>query len=199
MAGLHRLYCVLVMESFEPLRNLLDNSSTFYLISVGMDSTYQYVNSLYSKVFEPQHGNLLGKNYAITMHPEDTVVCQAVGAQCFRYPNLVFPAKVRKHDGRGGYIATQWDYRALMDKSGNPSGIFCIGYDITTLVQTTSALEHIEHIQSHVIRKPIANLQGLVELFERAVSREEQLGLMGMIRSSVDELDLVVRSKHSGR
>ena len=112
---------------------------------------------------------------------------------------MVFPATVRKHDGAGGYIATQWDYRAMLDHKGQPAGIFCIGYDITSLVRTTSALEHIEHVQSHVIRKPIANLQGLVELFEGADSREDQLALMAMIRSSVEELDQVVRSKHSGQ
>ena len=80
----------LFMESFEALKNLLDNSSTFYLISVDMDSTYRYVNSLYSKVFEPQHGNLIGKNYAVTMHHDDTQVCETVGSCALPTPIWFF-------------------------------------------------------------------------------------------------------------
>lgn len=185
------------MKSFEPLKELLDNSSTFYLISVGMDSTYRYINRLYQRVFEAKHGNLLGQHYAITMHPEDTSLCQHVAEQCFQSPEGIFPAIVRKHDGSGGYIATQWDYKALLDERGEPLGIFCLGYDITTLVQKTNALEQIEHIQSHVIRKPIANLQGLVKLFEERGLGPEQQQLLSLIRSSVNELDMVVSARHS--
>ncbi|RYZ51911.1 MAG: hypothetical protein EOP49_10700 [Sphingobacteriales bacterium] len=185
------------MKSFEPLKELLDDSSTFYLISVGMDSTYRYINRLYQPVFKPQHGNLLGKHYAVTMHPEDTGLCRHVAGQCFENPEGIFPAVVRKHDGCGGYIATQWDYKAMLDERGEPSGIFCLGYDITTLVQKTNALEQIEHIQSHVIRKPIANLQGLVELFDERGLGPQQKQLLSLIRSCINELDVVVSARGS--
>lgn len=182
------------MKSFAPLRELLGNSRTFYLIGVGMDSTYVYLNAHYREKFEPQHGDLIGKHYAVTMHGEDGRICADVAAQCFAYPDRVFPATIRKHDGVGGYIATQWDYKAIFDDHGEPSGIFCIGYDITNFVRTAQELEKMEYIQSHVIRKPIANLMGLVKLLEDTEDRVIQQSLVEMIRESADELDLVVRS-----
>lgn len=178
------------MKNFKAIQELLKNSPTFYLIAVNMDSTYGYVNTRYSDIFEQQHGELIGKHYAITVHPDDTSICAKVAEKCFNSPNDVFPAIIRKHDGKGGYIATQWDYKAMVDEMGNPQGIFCIGYDITAFLQKTSALEELEFIQSHVIRKPIANLVGLVGLLKDLPANENQAQLTTMIHQAVAELDL---------
>lgn len=183
------------MKSFAPLRELLGDSRTFYLISVGMDSTYVYLNAHYREKFEPQHGDLIGKHYAVTMHREDTHICAEVSAKCFNNPGQGFPATIRKYDGHGGYVATQWDYKATFDENGKPSGIFCIGYDITKFVRTAMELEKMEYIQSHVIRKPIANLMGLVKLLEEVDDREMYQKLVGMIRVSADELDKVINPR----
>jgi len=184
------------MRNFEPLKELLQNSGTFYLISVGMDSRYNYINGLYKQRFEPFYGDLVGQHYAITMHPEDTERCAEVAGLCFSNPGGIYPATVRKHDGEGGYIATQWDYKAMFDQEGSPLGIFCIGYDITTFIKTEIALKEIEHIQSHVIRKPLANLIGLVDLFDSS-DTSGHISLVKMIRDSANELDQVVKSGRS--
>ena len=180
------------MKNFSSIKALLHSSDTFYLIAVNLDSTYSYLNPLYSAHFEPQHGQLTGKHYAVTMHPEDTKICEEVAAQCFTDPKGIFPAVIRKHDGQGGYVVTQWDYKAMMDDQGNPLGIYCIGYDITTFVRERANLEHLNHIQSHVIRKPIANLMGLISLLGASRHDPSAAELIEMIRTEVKALDLLM-------
>lgn len=41
------------MKSFAPLREMVGDYRTFYLISIGMDSTYVYLNLNYREEFEP--------------------------------------------------------------------------------------------------------------------------------------------------
>lgn len=77
---------------------------------------------------------IVGMPYEITMHPDDTKVCEEVAAQCFQYPEKMFAATIRKHDGKGGYVITQWEYKAMMKDDNKPEGIFCLGYDITRYV-----------------------------------------------------------------
>ncbi len=93
-------------------------------------------------------------------------------------------------------------------KKNNPAGIFCIGNDITEFVETRSTLEEtqaslsnahitleeIAHIQSHVIRKPIANILGLSALLESTDSVESIRALVLMIQDSAKELDDVIKS-----
>ena len=180
------------MKNFNSLQSLLHNSDTFYLIAVNMDSTYSYVNPLYAAHFEPQHGELKGKHYALTMHHEDTVICQEVAGKCFADPSAIFPAVIRKHDGKGTYVVTQWDYKAMMDEDGIPMGIYCIGYDITTFISERATLEQLAHIQSHVIRRPIANLVGLIGLLETSQAEHQRDQLIEMIKSEVNDLELLM-------
>lgn len=196
------------MKNFEETRKLLDNSQIYYMISVGMDSTYKYANKRYSRIFERQYGNLVGQHYSVTMHKDDTRVCESVSGLAFKFPDRVFPATIRKHDGEGGYITTQWDYKAMFDESGQPAGVFCIGYDITkfmsqstelektkeSLSQTRFTLEEIAYMQSHGVRKPIANILGLSMLLETMEMDASLKNMVDMINESAKELDQLIKN-----
>ncbi|MDX5437266.1 MAG: PAS domain-containing protein, partial [Pontibacter sp.] len=119
------------MTSFQETKELLEHSTFYYIVCTNMEGRYTYVNNCYSSAFEHLHGPMLGQPYETTMHPEDTKVCGAVAAKCFANPSQTFPATIRKHDGNGGYIITQWEYKAMFDEEGRPEGIFCLGHDIT--------------------------------------------------------------------
>uniref|UniRef100_UPI003D7FDDD6 hypothetical protein n=1 Tax=Pedobacter sp. TaxID=1411316 RepID=UPI003D7FDDD6 len=109
------------MRNFEETRKLLENSNIYYLIAVGMDSNYMYVNKRYSKVFESIHGSLIGKHYSTTMHKDDQEICKSASAKAFINPEEIIPAVVRKFDGKGGYVITQWEYKALFDEQQQPA------------------------------------------------------------------------------
>lgn len=196
------------MQNFEEIKKLLNNSNTYYLISVDMESKYAYVNKRYKDAFDGIYGNLVGKHYSITMHADDLKICQSVSEQCFKNPESMVPAVIRKHDGKGGYITTQWEYKAMFDQNNVPQGIFCFGNDITAFTQTSMDLEdatkslkdvkftlhQIAYIQSHGVRKPIANILGLMILLETMEMDSSVKEIFSMIDSSAKELDQLIKN-----
>lgn len=183
-------------QHFEYIKALLGNSDTYYLIAVGMDSNYTYLNKRYADIFKPIHGDLVGKHYAITMHPDDQQTCQVVSEMAFMHRDSVFPATLRKHDGKGGFIITRWEYKAMFDDNDLPVGVFCIGHDITELMQITGVLEQIKISHSHSIRRHVANLIGLGKMIQEASDVEDMQDAAKMIVQSATDLDNVVRELH---
>lgn len=199
------------MQDFEQTRKLLENSNIYYLIAVGMDSNYSYVNNRYQRVFNNIHGNLVGQHYSVTMHADDLEICRKVSLQAFTEPTKVFPAIIRKHDGKGGYVITQWEYKAMFDEQDQPAGMFCIGHDITefmrnstelkdtreSLTKTKFTLSQMAYIQSHSVRKPIANIMGLSLLLASMEMDPALRGMFDMIDESAKELDRMIREMSS--
>jgi signal transduction histidine kinase len=188
------------MKHFSQINRFLKDSSFFYTIAIGMDSTYTYVSKNYDRNFEFTNGTLLGRHFSVTLHPDDIAICAQVGGQCFSAPGQLFPATLRKHDGKGGFVTTQWEMQALFDGQGQPEGIFCIGYNITEFVDSQSRLasannqlSDIGFMQSHLVRKPLANIIGLSQLISKEMKSEKVTQLCDMLIKSTDELDQVIR------
>jgi hypothetical protein len=196
------------MQHFQQVNDLLAESSFFYTIAIGMDSKYSYVSSNYNRNFDQSNGTLLGKHFSITLHPEDISICSEVGIKCFEQPGQLFPATLRKHDGNGGFVITQWEMKAFFDKDGNPAGIYCIGYNITEYIDTRNRLESATNIiaekvdqlneigfmQSHVIRKPLANIMGLANIIDNLETDKNRRNINDMMIASAKELDSVIRA-----
>lgn len=195
------------MEHVKQINDFLAQSSFFYTIAIGMDSRYSYVSDNYNRNFDQSKGSLLGKHFSVTLHPDDVVICEEVGSRCFQDPAGLYPATLRKHDGRGGYVVTQWEMQAFFDAAQQPAGIFCIGYNITEYINTQTRLENanseiadkndklseISFLQSHVVRKPLANIMGLAGLLDATELDDKQRRISNMITSSATELDEVIR------
>lgn len=196
------------MNNFDETKTLLENSNFYYVIIAGMDSNYSYVNTHYADAFGYIAKNMIGQPYHITMHPDDRNVCAEVAAKCFQNPGKSFPATIRKHDGKGGYIITQWEYRAMFDDNQQPAGVFCMGYDITEyekanrqlevakteIEEKKSILEQIGWEQSHVIRRPVANIIGLVNILNKMDLDQNMSNICEMLTDSADQLDKAINS-----
>jgi hypothetical protein len=182
------------MKQFDALKALIGESGTYYLVSIGMDSKYDYVNRRYSDIFDPIHGQIVGQHYAATIHPDDQQTCKIVSQMAFTYPNASFPATIRKHDGKGGYFITRWDYRAMFDENGAPSGIFCLGHDITELIQVSGELDQVKDEHSHWVRRHVANLIGLSKLVQESNDVDDIQDAAKMIVASASELDEVIKT-----
>lgn len=195
------------MASFEETKQLLEHSTFYYIISTNMESRYTYVNNCYRKTFEPIHGPIVGERYEMTMHPDDTKVCEEVALKCFANPESTFPATIRKHDGKGGYAITQWEYKAMWDEAGQPAGIFCLGHDITAYMASYEELKHAQSLisqkesilreiafnQSHVIRRPLANIIGLTKVLEKMKIDQNLRNICEMLLASSRQLDEVIK------
>jgi len=180
-------------QQFEVIKSLLGDSGTYYLIAVDMNSNYSYINKHYADIFNPIHGDLVGKHYAITMHPDDQQTCQIVSEMAFRYSDSVFPATIRKYDGHGGFIITRWEYKAVYSDIGVPVGIYCIGHDITELMKITSELQQVKVSHSHSVRRHVANLIGLGKIMQGSTDIGDIQDTANMIVQSAINLDEVIR------
>jgi signal transduction histidine kinase len=142
------------------------------------------------------------------MHPDDPKTCMEVSTKCFENPGKMFPATIRKHDGKGGFVYTQWEYRALFDEENNPAGMFCLGYNITKYVdeelqlhdaqekieKNTADMEVIVFQQSHLIRAPLSNIIGLVGILDKSSMDVNNSNICDMILESSIDLDRVIKS-----
>lgn len=195
------------MQHFQETIHLLESSNFFYIICVNMEGRYSHINPHYQNTFSKIHGSLLNQPYQITMHPDDTKTCAEVAERCFANPNKVYPATIRKHDGKGGYVITQWEYRAMFDNANIPAGVFCIGYDITQFVvqqvQLTEALTNIKNkevrlkqiafTQSHHVRLPLSNILGLVDILSKIGVDERLKNILNMLEESARQLDTRIK------
>lgn len=188
------------MNHYTQINNFLKDSSFFYTIAIGMDSCYSYVSKNYDRNFEFTDSTLLGRHFSVTLHPDDVKICEEVGGQCFSAPGQLFAATLRKHNGAGGFVTTQWEMQALFDEQGQPEGIFCIGYNITEFVDTRSRLDsahnqlnQIGFMQSHLVRRPLANIMGLSSLISQELKKEDMNHLCDMLEKSTAELDEVIK------
>lgn len=192
---------------FNSTKALLHNSDFYYIICTDNIGNYSYINQRYANSFKHIHTNLVGQPYYITMHPDDTKVCEEVGGKCYACPGKLFPATIRKHNGRGGYVITQWEF-VLMEEAGIPQGVFCLGYDVTEheivknkvkkinkdLALKNDLLGEIAFEQSHIVRAPLASILGLVDLLKTCELNENTAEIVNMIEESSKKLDLVIRS-----
>lgn len=195
------------MKQFLQTIELLENSNFYYIITTNMAGTYSYVNSHYAKSFSYISDTIIGMPYQATMHPDDTKVCEEIAAKCFANPGQMFPATIRKHDGKGGFIITQWEYKAIFEENGDPGGIFCLGYDITKymdeqqqLKEAESEIEKRKDIlkeiafqHSHLIRSPLSNILGLAAILEKMEVDTNIKNICSMIVESSTRLDHIVR------
>lgn len=196
------------MIYFEETKNLFDNSVLFYIITADMDGKYSYINKHYAKEFSHIDTTLVGKPYYITMHPDDRNTCIEVSTKCFENPTQLFPATIRKHDGKGDYVYTQWEYKAMFDDKKNPAGIFCLGYNITKFVgeelllekaneeikKNSNTIKNIIFQQSHLVRAPLSNIIGLASILDKTKLDSETSNICDMILESSKQLDEIIRS-----
>ncbi len=195
------------MRQFEETIRLLENSDFYYIITTKMAGKYSYINNHYAKSFSYISDSIVGKPYEITMHSDDIRVCEEVAAKCFENPGKMYPATIRKHDGKGGFIITQWEYKAMINDDNEPEGIFCLGYDITKYVdeqqqlkaaeseieKKKDILKHIAFQHSHLIRSPLSNILGLADILNKMDIDQNVKNLCTMIVQSSNELDDIIR------
>ncbi len=85
---------------------------------------------------------------------------------------------------------------AMMD-NGAPVGIFCLGYDVTKYVddlhKKDDQLKSIAFHQSHTIRKPLANILGVVSILRKMDPEENAKHLFQILFDNATELDEVIR------
>ncbi|HET8829813.1 MAG TPA: PAS domain S-box protein [Pelobium sp.] len=195
------------MIKFNETAKLLEHSAFFYTIAIDMDGRYSYISKNYDKSFDFTKESLLGKNFSVTLHPDDVKICAEVAGKCFESPEALFPITLRKLNGKGGFVITQWEMQAIVDEKNLPKGIFCIGYNITEHIKTSAELQNayteiaskedqlheIGLIQSHGVRRPLANIIGLTGILKTMNLDKNLANVNDMLVESAEQLDQVIK------
>ncbi len=195
------------MQKIEALKSVFGNSGHYYLLTTDLRGYYTYVNANYAKALEHLSSDLLNTSSLNSMHPDDFIHVQRTSHLCINDPEKLIPIMIRKHDGKGGFMYTQWEFSAILDEENKQiSGICCLGYNVTQAVEEQNrlletnnlvaekdeALKAIGYIQSHRIRKQVANIQGLTSLLKKMQLETGLENIISMIQDSSYELDEVI-------
>ncbi|WP_448519244.1 PAS domain S-box protein [Rhodoflexus sp.] len=120
----------------------LSNSSTFYHIITDLEGRYVYVNDYFMRKFGFVEKDLLGSDFANSVHPEDVERCNQVAYEIIMNPDKVIPIDVRKPNKNGDFFWTAWEFSMAKDLEDKPIGIRCIGFDITSAQKARKDLEN---------------------------------------------------------
>ena len=195
------------MQNFD-FPSWLVYSPTYYLVVIDLQGNYSYVNPYFKYKFKHISDDFIGVDLKTTINMDDYQACEDAVNKCFESDDTVERVYVRKPNDEGGYFWTSWDFSLYKNSNNEPIGILCIGHDITDLkdlselsqksekkiLNQIAIMENIAWHQSHIVRKPLANILGLITLILEEDDAERQETMFKLLKDSSEELDEVVKN-----
>lgn len=170
--------------------------SEFYFIVIDMQGNYTYVNKAFSERFGFITDNFVGKTCMEDVHPEDAPEVYRVVEECIMAPGQFRSIIIRKPVKGGGYATTDWDFVALKNETGAIEGVMCIGYEVSELLDQIElknrTIERLQFIQSHEVRKPVANILGLIDIIDTTNLDANTKFAIQRIGESAEQLDEIL-------
>lgn len=179
-----------------PIREFFKSSDTFYQVKINNQGNYSYMNKYFLEKYSAFYKGTGDEPAVTALHPDDYDKSYQTFLKCCGEPDQSFQVTLKKRNGKDGYIITHWDFKADVLQDGSIDGVIGVGYDITEFESRqdhirflTSTLSDVAYRQSHVIRRPLANIIGLVQLAETEDDPETLKTLIDMLKESCTELD----------
>lgn len=182
--------------SFPGLVRLLHESVIFCVIKINARGELTYMNDHFSRVYAHLYQGQKLRRAELAVHPIDRDASKATLFKCIKSPLESFPVNLKMVDKTERHIAVSWEYRANIERSGAVDGVIGIGMDMTAL---ESSKDHIQDLnillhsvalqQSHAVRRPLANLIGLINLLTEVEGNDNSFEeILNHLKSSADEL-----------
>lgn len=191
----------LLSESENTLQAILNSSDNVTLV---IDAGYRVI---YANTAAQLHiTKMLGRQYKmgdsildyLTKEQQETARGHFYELLQQKQKSYVFEHQFTYPDGEEAWYLRK--YYPATDANGNYLGIVINSVNITQRKQHeleiqkhTDALREIAKIQSHEIRRPVANIVGLTELITPNKSAEELKEIITHLRKSAQELDEMVK------
>jgi hypothetical protein len=177
---------------FEHIKTCFDHSNIFFLVCIDTKGNYTYLNECFAVRYRDVFGDVTGKPAISTIHPNDLPALIEAAETCRANPEKFASVTLRKKNGHGGYFVTQWDFK--LDETNQH--IIAMGYDISEFQNKqehidllNSTMRDIASIQSHMVRRPFANILGLVNMLEIDDSDAENYAILQHLKKSCNELN----------
>lgn len=170
---------------------LLENSLNIFYLKISENGNIQYANELFnSYASHIQPTNLSHVIY----DSEDMSLAKKAMAKSVRsspFPSS-FQCRLTQKNGAKRWCTWEVAY------GNNQYHLFGIQlFDVVSITaheyeEQQRLLEKIVWIQSHKVRKPLANILGLTDLIDKQ-SQGEEKDIINMLKESAKELDVVVK------
>jgi PAS domain S-box-containing protein len=194
-------------HNFEVMKEFLAESNLYYAVCIDNSGNYTYVNDKYAENFNYIRIDFIGEPYTAAIHPDDVKLFEEVSGTCYALPGQLFPVNLRISNGSGGYMITEWEF-SLMTEDGYPTGVFCIGHEVAEYEQLKNRffivdsdlevkkeiLGAIAYEQSHIIRAPLANILGLINVLKNYNLDPEAEVIVNMLQESTSLMDEIIKS-----
>lgn len=177
---------------FNHIKNCFQNSNIFFLVSIDAQGQYTYLNECFAARYKEIYGDITGREAVSTIHPADIQDLVDAAHLCRLNPQKSASVTLRKKDGVGGYFVSQWDLK-YDARTGN---IVAMGFDISEFQNKqlhidllNSTMRDIASVQSHMVRRPFANILALVDMLEINETDRDNYLVLKLLRKSCQELN----------
>ncbi|GAB2692345.1 hypothetical protein GCM10027037_14630 [Mucilaginibacter koreensis] len=177
---------------FDHIKSCFDHSNIFFLVCIDQQGNYTYLNECFAARYRDVFGDVTGKPAISTIHPDDLPALIEAAGKCRANPEQFASVTLRKKNGHDGYFVTQWDFK--LDE--NTQQIIAMGYDISEFQNKqehiellNSTMRDIANIQSHMVRRPFANIMALVNMLEIDENDLENHTILRLLKVSCNELN----------
>jgi nitrogen-specific signal transduction histidine kinase len=170
---------------------LLENSLNIFYLKISEDGEIQYANELFNSYASHIQPTTLSH---IIYDSEDMELAKKAMSKAVRsspFPSS-FQCRLTQKNGAKRWCTWEVAY------GNNQYHLFGIQlFDVVSITaheyeEQQRLLEKVVWIQSHKVRKPLANILGLTYLLDKQVDGEEK-DIINMLKQSAQELDDVVK------
>lgn len=179
------------------LRSLIESQSN-YLIRTDVAGRFTFVNRQFEQKFGFLSDDFIGTDSLETVAEADHAACHQMAMTCLANPGKIVALPLRKPHPEGGYYYTDWEFVGIPDEQGEVTEVQGIGQDATGRVRSqrhildqNRRLREIAWLSSHELRRPVANMIGLLDLVKATEVGQHEL--IDPLETSVLQLDQLIR------
>ncbi len=188
---------IALKESEEKYRSLVESSEAMISI-VDKDCRFLFANDRRADFFETTKEDIIGKTIDRFYNTDNAdSFNQKVQKVFSEKENYVYEARVMM---AGKEFWLRVNMHPVLDSEGEVKAIMVNTTDITKSKETEEALrkqneelKQIAFLQSHIVRSPLTNIQGIIALIEEETLSEENLYYMGLLKQATDKLDSIIK------
>jgi PAS domain S-box-containing protein len=185
-------------------KHILNNQSV-YIIKTDKFGHFLYANDYYFKTFG-REAVLNRANALNSITDEGQEKARQIAIKALKQPNESHEIILKKAKG-DRIIGSKWEFRAVTNENGEIDEILCVGYDITSELESleqakryievisnqNERLKSFAHIVSHDIRSHSANIISLIDFLKEAEGPEDENLYMEMLQLSSTKLDQTIK------
>ena len=186
-----------LQESEEKYRSLVDSSDAMIAI-VNREGKFKFVNDKRADFLEEKKENVIGKNVADFYNEKSTNAFLGWVGKVFEEKTKVVYEDNMEFKGKDYWLRVTM--HPVFGSTGNVYAVMVNTIDITgikysedVLRRQNDTLKQIAFLQSHIVRSPLTNIQGILYLISEEELNEESRYYFQLLKQAAGKLDDIIK------